>query len=527
MEIVQFFFSHLSGQKGRRRWAVAFFLGILAAGAMAPVYAVFLLIPSLVGLIWLTYDNICLREAFFVGWWFGLGHFVIGLYWVANAFFVQPQHFGWMAPFAVFALAGILALFPAVTVVASRSLGYYSSGVGRVLVFAAIWVLFEWVRSWIFTGFPWNLIGSVWTFSDSIIQFAAFSGVYGLSLLSITVAAMPAILVNNIGWRTDCSPLLPISAITLTFFLVWAGGSVRLLGAKNEIVSDVVLRLVQPNIDQKLKWVSSYKELNFKEQIRMGAIKSRSGLPVPTHIIWAETAATFFIEKEPILRQAIAHSTPKGGLTITGALRKKQGEDDTYKVWNSMHGIDDVGNIVGTYDKSHLVPFGEYAPLRKIFSFSKFTVGTTDFSAGPGPRTLRLKGLPPVSPLICYEVIFSNQVVNDQDRPEWLLNLTNDGWYGMSSGPYQHFDSARLRAVEEGLPLVRVANTGISGVIDGYGRVASRLELGTKGILDSVLPRPLPKTLYAKFGYWIVISLIISQLIMGILMKCNKKVRKI
>ena len=174
MEIVQFFFSHLSGQKGRRRWAVAFFLGILASGAMAPVYAVFLLIPSLVGLIWLTYDNICLREAFFVGWWFGFGHFVIGLYWVANAFFVQPQHFGWMAPFAVFALAGILALFPAVTVVASRSLGYYSSGVGRVLVFAAIWVLFEWVRSWVFTGFPWNLIGSVWTFSDSIIQFAAF-----------------------------------------------------------------------------------------------------------------------------------------------------------------------------------------------------------------------------------------------------------------------------------------------------------------------------------------------------------------
>jgi apolipoprotein N-acyltransferase len=174
-----------------------------------------------------------------------------------------------------------------------------------------------------------------------------------------------------------------------------------------------------------------------------------------------------------------------------------------------MHGIDDAGNVVGTYDKFHLVPFGEYTPFRKIFKFSKITAGATDFSAGPGPRTLRLKGLPPVSPLICYEVIFPNQVVNSQDRPEWMLNLTNDGWYGASSGPYQHFDAARLRAVEEGLPLVRVANTGISGVIDGYGRVVSKLALGTKGTLDSVLPSSLSPTLYGRLGNWLVIFLIL------------------
>jgi apolipoprotein N-acyltransferase len=180
-----------------------------------------------------------------------------------------------------------------------------------------------------------------------------------------------------------------------------------------------------------------------------------------------------------------------------------------YQVWNSMHGIDEVGNVVGTYDKFHLVPFGEYMPLREVFEFSKITVGTTDFTAGPGPRTLRFKGLPPVSPLICYEVIFPNQVVDSQDRPEWLLNLTNDGWYGISSGPYQHFDAARLRAVEEGLPLVRVANTGISGVVDGYGRVVSKLALGTKGTLDSVLPLSLQMTLYGRLGNWIVMFLVL------------------
>ena len=526
MKTVNFFFSHLKGQKGGRRWALAFFLGILGAGAMAPVNAVFLLIPSMIGLIWLTFDSSCVRGAFATGWWFGLGHFVTGLYWLANAFFVQPDRFGWLAPFAVFALAGIMALFPAVSVVATRALGHRSTGVGRVLVFAAMWVFFEWVRSWIFTGFPWNLIGSIWTFSDAIIQFAAFAGVYGLGILSITVAAMPAVLIGNNGWRTNCSPFLPISAVMLVLFVVWAGGAYRLLGATDEIVPNVVLRLVQPNIPQKLKWASSHREKNFKEHLRMGAAQPEPGLPAPTHVLWAETAATYFIEKDIKLRRAIARSTPKGGLTITGAPRTVQRGDGMYQVWNSIHGIDEVGNVVGTYDKFHLVPFGEYAPLRNVFKFSKITVGTTDFSAGFGPRTIHFKGLPPVSPLICYEVIFPGQVVDSLDRPEWLLNLTNDGWYGSSSGPYQHFDSARLRAVEEGLPLVRVANTGISGVIDGYGRVVSQLELGTKGALDSVLPSSLQMTLYGRLGNWIVILLILTLLVFGTIINCKRDAEK-
>jgi apolipoprotein N-acyltransferase len=527
MKTVQFFFNHLKGQKGGRRWALAFFLGVLGAGAMAPIYAVFLLIPSIIGLLWLTYDSSCVRGAFAAGWWFGLGHFVAGFYWVANALFVQPDRFGWMAPFAVFFLAGIMALFPAVSVVVSRALGGRSTGVGRVLVFAAAWIFFEWVRSWIFTGFPWNLIGSIWTFSDAIIQSAALAGVYGLGLLSVLVAGMPAILADNDGWQSKGSPSRPIGIIILFLFVVWSGGAYRLSEASDETVSGVVLRLVQPNIDQKLKWEPRLREKNFKEQIRMGGATPKPGFSVPTHIFWAETAATYFLDKDYASRKAIASSTPKGGLTITGALRTEHRGVGVYQIWNSMQGIDEVGNVVGTYDKFHLVPFGEYTPLRKIFKFSKITVGTTDFSAGPGPRTLRLRGLPPVSPLICYEVIFPNQVVDRQDRPEWLLNLTNDGWYGASSGPYQHFDAARLRAVEEGLPLVRVANTGISGVIDGYGRVVSSLALGTKGTLDSGLPSSLQTTLYGRLGNSIVILLILTIAVIGTLINYKSNDHKI
>jgi apolipoprotein N-acyltransferase len=521
MKIAQYFFSQLKGQKGGKRWALAFFLGVLGAGAMAPVHAVFFLIPAMVGLIWLTFESSSVREAFATGWWFGLGHFATGLYWVANALLVHPDRFGWMAPLAVFALAGLMALFPAGSVVASRAFGRRSSGVGRVLVFASMWIFFEWVRSWMFTGFPWNLTGSIWTFSDAMIQFVALAGVYGLGLVSIIVAGMPAILAGKNGWSINCSPFRPISVSVLVLFVVWAGGMFRLSGASDEIVSDVVLRLVQPNIDQNLKWAPGHREINFKEQIRMGGAATGPGLPDPTHVFWAETAATYFITEDLASRRAIARSTPKGGLTIIGAPRTERRGDNIYQVWNSMHGIDEVGNVVGTYDKFHLVPFGEYMPLREIFKFSKFTTGATDFSAGPGPRTLRLKGLPPVSPLICYEVIFPNQVVDSRDRPEWLLNLTNDGWYGASSGPYQHFDAARMRAVEEGLPLVRVANTGISGVVDGYGRVVSSLALGTKGILDSVLPGSLRPTLYARLGNWLVILLIMVIGGAGMLTNCS------
>ncbi len=217
-------------------------------------------------------------------------------------------------------------------------------------------------------------------------------------------------------------------------------------------------------------------------------------------MIWAETAAPLFLDADALRLLRIARFTPADGLTITGTLRRST-RAQPYALHNSLQAVDDTGSIRGSYDKFHLVPFGEYMPLRSFLGLTKLTAGTVDFSPGDGLQTLRLPGLPPVGPLICYEVIFPGNVAAADDRPGWLLNLTNDGWYGISSGPYQHFAAARLRAVEEGLPLVRVAGTGISAIVDGYGRIIARLGLGEEGVVDGPLPSALASlTPYGQFG---------------------------
>jgi apolipoprotein N-acyltransferase len=225
-------------------------------------------------------------------------------------------------------------------------------------------------------------------------------------------------------------------------------------------------------------------------------------------VLWPEAAVPFLIEREPMLRKTLASIVPAGGYLLTGAPRGEPKTGPLDQVWNSLVVLDDHGDIRATFDKFHLVPLGEYVPLRHLFPFiSKVTPGGMDFTAGAGPTTIRLPGLPAVGPVICYEVIFPHAVVNEADRPDWIVNLTNDGWFGMTSGPYQHFASARLRAVEEGLPLVRAANTGISGIVDPYGRVIKRLGLGKTGVIDGILPQPLTPTPYARGGNWIVLAL--------------------
>ncbi len=487
----------IAGLRGWRRALVAIGLGVAAAAAMPPVYALPLLLVSFPGLIWLTDGAGSPWRAFTAGWWWGFGFFVAGLYWLAYALLVAPERYGWLVPIALAAVGAGGGVFTGIVTLILRLARV--RGVGRVLVFAAAWTLLEWVRGWIFTGFPWNLIGTGWTFDPAPLQLAAVTGVYGLSLVTVLAAAMPAILGDAAPRRWQ-----PVLAALALPALVWAGGAVRLAAAGSDAtVAGVRLALVQPNIPESLKWDPNLAEDHLA---RLAALSRKGRAEGATHILWPESAVPWSLAQSPALVQALADLAPPGGAVITGAPRVA-GQGPNFRAWNSLSVINHAGQIVATYDKFHLVPFGEYMPFRWLLPFAKLATGPTDFSAGPGPRTLAVPGAPPVGPLICYEAIFPAEVVDESHRPDWLLNITNDGWFGVSSGPYQHFAAARMRAVEEGLPLVRVANTGISAVVDSYGRIESRLGLGREGVLVAALPAAITPTPFTGYGDALVLIL--------------------
>lgn len=499
----------LSRLTGWRRLFVAALLGALAAGAFAPLYLVPLLWPAFTGLLWLL-DGVGRRGgAILVAWSFGAGHFMAGVYWVGISFLVDAERFAFFMPFAVVGLSVGLGLFPALAIFATWLSG--RRGAARVLVLAAAWLAVEWLRSWILTGFPWNLLGSAWVFSDAMSQLAALTGVWGLSLITILAAAAPA--TAGEGPQRGTAQRWGFTGVTLLVLaLTWFSGHLRLAAAPaagSDTVPGITLRLVQPSIEQSLKWRSDLRRRHVQDQVDLSA---GSGAENVTHLVWAETAVPFNLSGESELRRSLAAVVPEGGMLLTGAPRAVR-DSGELRIWNSFHALNDAGEIDATYDKFHLVPFGEYMPLKWLLGLSKLTEGRVDFSPGPGPETLVLPGLPPVGVLICYEVIFPGAVAATNRRPAWLLNVTNDAWFGVSSGPYQHLASARLRAVEEGVPLVRVANAGVSAVIDAYGRELARLELNRRDVIDSSLPRPITGlTTFARLGNWMVLILVVGAL---------------
>ncbi len=507
---------------GWRRWLCAAGLGAAVATAFPPLYILPFAFVGFTGLVWLIdgagAGRSPSRAAFAAGWWFGFGHFVAGLYWITNALMVDAAKFGWLAPFAVAGLSAYFALYPALAALATRLSG--ATGVRRIVVLAVAWTACEWLRGMVLTGFPWNLMGTVWAWSDAMIQLTACTGTFGLGLMAVFAAAVAATLADGAQDQPRLRRWRCVMAVAGLVGLVWLGGTVRLAlapqyvtGGGPAMVPGVRLRLVQGNIDQRDKWRAGQRGINFRKHLRMSAAGAMPPGAV-THIIWPETAAPYVLANDAAARAAVARVVPPSGVVITGALRTTRAGVKPFRVWNSIHAVDGAGNVLASYDKFHLVPFGEFVPFRRRLPLTKLTAGTVDFSAGPGPRTIKLPGLPPMSPLICYEVIFPGNVLDAEDRPEWLLNLTNDAWFGISTGPYQHFAAARLRAVEQGLPLVRAANTGISAVVDPYGRTIARLGLGVEGILDSPLPRALPTlTLYGRFGDWVLLWLALAVLI--------------
>lgn len=477
----------LAALSGWRRYASAFCLGSVLTLTLPPVYLFplnFLIFPVL---LWMLAGAATRRSAFLTGWWFGFGFFVIGLYWIANALLVFAAKFAWMLPFVVFGLPAVLAIYTGLAaLVAWKGRNHLE----RALLFALAWSCAEWLRGHLLTGLPWNLIGYGWTGSDAMLQLASVIGAYGVGLFVIVTACLPAAMADPSGRRRWVAPAVAL----VVPLVVWIAGGARLADA-TDTGAGAGIRIVQSSIPQTEKWAPEHQQRNLQQFLDL----SRRDRPDwVSHVIWPETAATFFLSNAPELRRLLATVVPPGGLLLTGAPRY---EDNPYRLMNAMIVIDAAGQIIGHYDKFHLVPFGEYVPLSQYLPLPKLTAGGTGFTPGPGPRTLRLPGLPPVGPLICYEVIFPGHVVAPEDRPAWLLNLTNDAWYGKSSGPHQHLAQARVRAAEEGLPMIRAAYSGISAVIDPYGRIVQRLGLGQAGTIDARLPSGIQgTTIYTQHG---------------------------
>lgn len=492
---------------GWRRWPVAFLSGAVATLALPPAYVLPALYLAFPVLVWLLGGVSRRRSAFALGWWFAFGYFAAGLYWIGNAMLVHASRHAWLLPFASLGLPAFLAMFGGFAALAGRGA---RSHLARGLRVALAWSALEWLRGHVLTGFPWNLVGHAWAGPDSLAQSASALGVYGVSLLAVLSACLPAALADP-GRRRAAAALAAAGALLV---VPWLGGAWRLAGAPaagTDMQPGVGLRIVQAGIPQSEKWRRDLRTRNLGRHLEL-SVRDRPDWV--THVIWPENAATFFVEEDPKLRGLIARIVPPGGALLTGAPRRVR---NPLRIWNSVFAVDAAGAVVGRYDKSHLVPFGEYVPFRAWLPMDKVAYGAIDYSPGLGPRTLHLPGLPPVSPLICYEAIFPGAVVDRRDRPQWLLNLTNDAWYGYTAGPHQHLTMARMRAIEEGLPLVRATSTGISAVIDSYGRILSRMELTGKGALDSRLPRPAARpTWYGRYGdgiYFMFMGMLLTAIV--------------
>ncbi|WP_321343534.1 apolipoprotein N-acyltransferase [Breoghania sp.] len=501
---------------GWRRWTAAFVLGALASFSQAPYDWFFVLWLSFPGLVWLLDATVTdeaeglrrsLRAAAAVGWWFGFGYFLAGLWWIGSAFLVEADAFAWMIPFAVLAMPAGLALFWAGAALVARL--FWREGGTRVLVLAASLAGFEWLRGHVLTGFPWNAIGYGFAANTVMMQPAALIGVYGLGLVAVIVFASPAVLADATAPRRR---LALVGAAAVLFATCLGYGSFRLAQEGPADVPDVRLRIVQPNIPQAEKWAPGNEQWIFERYLDLSAAPlgpNDTRLDAITHLIWPESAFPFILTEQPGALAAIDTLLPQGTVLITGAARAepaakpRPGHETDY--YNSVYVIADDATITEAYDKVHLVPFGEYLPLRDLLTklgVENLVRMPGGFTRGYARRNLTASRAPAFSPLICYEAIFPLAVVQDGARPGWLLNLTNDSWFGDTPGPHQHLRQTRLRAVEEGLPVVRDANTGISAVIDSRGRLRGKLPLGRAGAFDSALPGADEPPLYARVGDW-------------------------
>ncbi len=483
---------------GLPRIALAVLAGAIGALALPPFDVFGAMFVSFTLLVWLMDGSTGsadgglfakFRASFMLGWFFGFGYFVGGLWWVGNALLVEADEFAWALPLAVLGLPACLAVFYGFATLVAGLL--WSDGWGRLAALAAAFGLAEWLRSFLLTGFPWNTIGYGAMPIPLMMQSSAVLGIFGVTVLSVFVFSAPAL----IGTRRGMVPGLALA--TLLFALHFGYGAWRLSGADAAAAATggeaTTVRIVQPLIDQSRKLDDAERTAIFEEHLALSALPPQADTKRPDVIVWPETSVPFILTDNPDALSRIADVLQDGQILVTGAVRSEEaGPGSPPRYYNSVYVIDSQGQIISASDKVHLVPYGEYVPYEDALRY----LGVTDAIAMPGGFTagatrslLTLPGGLNLYPLICYEAIFPEEFSDSLERATALLNVTNDGWFGSTPGPYQHFQQARLRAVENGRPLIRAANTGISAFVDAYGQISKGLNYDQKGVIDSTLGR--------------------------------------
>ncbi|MGI4776434.1 MAG: apolipoprotein N-acyltransferase [Janthinobacterium lividum] len=478
-------------------------LGMLSGLAFAPLFFAPLLITLSV-LCSRVKSAISAVEAFKLAWSFGFGHFLTSMYWISIGVSVYIEEFWWVIPFALFGLPMILAFFIAGACVTSwlaRGKSYFH------FAFCVSWVIFEWLRSWIFTGLPWNLLGYSFSFSDILIQSASIFGIYGLSLIVIYISSIFYRYCEYSSNKYHSTESISLLFLVLSVLIIY--GSLRLRNNPT-LFSTISVRIVQPSIPQTSKWNENEFWQNLETHIRLSDASKSS----PDLIIWSE-AALVVPYKYPFIRSRIMEMLKDSkSILITGSVSDNNETGKDFKIFSALQAISPNGDLLFEYHKSHLVPFGEYIPLSHMLPMKKLTPGHIDYTEGQGEIVSLSKLKLKIKPLICYESIFPEFVHTPHNLADLIINVTNDTWYGRSSGPYQHLHISRMRAVENGLPIIRVANNGISAIIDPMGRIIKKLYLNEVGIIDSQLPLKIQsENIYQRLGDFNILMIIILILL--------------
>lgn len=478
---------------GWRRALLAFLAGALATLSQPPFDFFAVCFVSFPVLVWLVDGAVGkgeagplgrLMPAAATGWWFGFGYFVAGLWWIGNALLVDSVDFAWALPFAIIGLPAVLALFYALAAMIARL--FWSDGLGRIFALAFGFGVAEWLRAVVLTGFPWNAIGYAAMPVPLLMQSDAVVGLYAMNALAVFVFAAPALLATRRHRRTGI-------ALALILVAAHAGFGAWRLDTAKPLARGPEVRIVQPSIAQDLKWNPDIRAKIFDKLLALSSTPPASGKPKPSIIVWPETAVPYILSDTPGALARIGDMLAPGQVLLTGAVREEPaaGDGDAH-YYNSIYSIGDTGEIIDAADKVHLVPFGEYLPfdgLLKLFGMQEVVETPGGFTAGTTRHSLKVSSRLYVLPLVCYEAIFPDELGFTGPKPFAIVNVTNDAWFGRTPGPYQHLRQAQVRAVEEGLPLIRAANNGLSAVVDPYGRIVDGLGLDAVGTIDVTVPK--------------------------------------